>query len=349
MFWKYRAPLLVFTIAILSFSAGTRPYIFPDLSLFPKMPTAIDNPVSIEGADLGRHLFYDPILSRDSSISCSSCHKQKFAFSDSLKLSSGINGRLTVRNAMPLYNLAWYPAYFWDGRANSIENQVSHPILDTNEMDMTWELLNHRLSNSNFYRNKFKRAFGSDRIDSIRIKYAIAQFERSLLSINSKFDKALRFETHLDSLEYAGFVIVNDQSKADCLHCHTTDANPLGTSLKFSNNGIDSIFNTDEYTDKGRGAISFRENEVGKFKVPSLRNVAFTAPYMHDGRFRTLEEVLNFYSEQVNVSVNIDSKMTRAHEGGVQLSDNDKKAIIAFLHTLSDSTFIRNPEFSNPF
>ena len=332
------------------YKSETTPYPFPELPLFPEMPVAKHNPVTIEGALLGRYLFYDPILSSDSTISCASCHKQQYAFSDAPNpFSTGRNGVLMRRNTMPLFNLAWYPAFFWDGRAADLEEQVFHPVRAYDEMNLDWEIASKRLKQNSFYTPLFKQAFGTTKIDSTHISNAIAQFMRTLLSYQSKYDRVLAGQEYLSPDEYAGFVLMNDQSKGDCLHCHSTDGSVLGTDLRFSNNGLDAISNPFSYSDPGRGAITGKTSDYGTFIIPSLRNVVLTGPYMHDGRFSTLEDVLDFYSEGIQMSVNIDSKMQYAHQGGVNLTHLEKQQIIAFLHTLTDSTFISNPEFSNPF
>ncbi len=326
------------------------PYPFPELRFFPKMPLAANNPVTEEGAELGRFLFYDKILSADSSFSCSGCHRQQSAFADAPnQFSKGIDGKPLRRNTMPLFNLAWYSSYFWDGKAGSLEDQVFHPVRAHNEMNLKWDLATERIRNSTFYPPKFKSAFGEVIIDSVLIAKAIAQFERTLISSNSKYDQVLRRERYFTSEEYEGFILMNDQTKGDCLHCHTTDGDALGTTARFSNNGLQKANAPSDYPDKGKMEITGKPEHLGQFKIPSLRNVAITAPYMHDGRFATLEEVLDFYSEGVNLSTNIDSKMGLAHKGGVQLTESEKSSIVAFLKTLTDSTFISNPEFANPF
>lgn len=343
---------IILSLFVVSFDTKQAPipYKFPELKLFPQMPLSKNNPVTIEGVNLGRYLFYDPILSSDSSLSCASCHSQKFAFSDSPnRFSIGRNGIMSKRNTMPLFNLAWYPAYFWDGRVSSIEEQIFHPVRDSNEMNLDWRVAALRIKNSNLYPTKFKKAFGNSNIDSVLIANSIAQFLRTLLSYQSKYDQVLNGKTFFSKDEYEGFTLVNDQSKGDCLHCHITDGDALGTTLTFSNNGLDYAKNPNEYKDKGRGEVTGKLQDYGKFIIPSLRNLAFTAPYMHDGRFKTLEEVIDFYSDGIKPSANIDSKMEFVHQGGAKLKSEDKKKIIAFLKTLSDSTFITNTEFSNPF
>lgn len=344
--------LFVLFALVLSFTwqKTPTPYVFPILNTFPEMPLSQENPVTNEGIALGRYLFYDSSLSLNNNMSCASCHRQEYAFSDSPNtLSTGNQGIKLVRNTPPLFNLAWYKGMFWDGRAVSIEQQVFFPVRDHKEMNLNWKIAAKRIQSKPFYRKLFKEAFGTSKIDSTKIAYAIAQFERTLLSYNSKYDRATRGETILSADEYAGFVLMNDMTKGDCLHCHTTDGDGLGTTGSFSNNGLDPARFLTDYLDPGKGAISGLKQEIGQFKIPSLRNVAFTAPYMHDGRFKTLEEVLDFYSEKVHPSVNLDSKMTAAHQGGVKLSAEEKRKIICFLRALSDSTFIQNPEFSNPW
>jgi len=322
----------------------TTPYKFEKIDHFPKMPTNVNNPVTIEGVKLGRFLFYDSILSKDYSMSCASCHQQKFAFADSVSFSKGITNNNLSRNTMPLYNLAWYPKMFWDGRASTIEEQVFFPVRAHNEMDLNWIEAEHRIKNSTFYKPLFLNAFGDKKIDSILISKAIAQFERTLISNNSKFDRVLEGKDYLSPEEYEGYGLVNDQTKGGCLHCHITDGNGLGTNLEFSNNGLDK-----SVTDKGLFNVTKSEKDKGSFKIPSLRNLAFTAPYMHDGRFNSLEEVLDFYSENVQPNLYIDSKMTFAHQGGNHLSSDEKRKIILFLNTLNDSVFIQNNNYSNPF
>lgn len=314
------------------------------------MPVSLENPVTIEGADLGRHLFYDPILSQHRNISCGTCHRQEAAFSDAAHaFSAGNQGTPTRRNTMPLFNLAWYSAFFWDGRAASIEAQVLHPVRDPDEMNLPWREATRRVQNSRMYRQKFKLAFGDQAIDSVLIAKAIGQFLRTLISNGSKFDRVLAGEDQLSKDEYEGLVLMNDMTKGDCLHCHTTDANVLGTTGGLSNNGLDDIHDPERYPDKGLGGHTGKVQDHGKFKIPSLRNVAVTAPYMHDGRFQTLEAVLDFYSEGVHTSANIDSKMGLAHRGGVHLTPVEKRQVLAFLFTLTDSTFLTDPAFGNPF
>jgi cytochrome c peroxidase len=253
------------------------------------------------------------------------------------------------RNTLPLFNLAWYKKLFWDGRVNSIEEQIFEPVKAHNELNVSWIEVEKRINKSAFYKSKFKQVFEVNKIDSNIISKALAQFLRTLISNHSKFDKVLQGKDYLNKEEQEGFVLMNEQTKGYCLHCHSTDANALATSLEFSNNGLDEIKNTKGFKDKGLGAITKKDVDVGKFKIPSLRNIALTAPYMHDGRFNTLEEVLDFYATGLKHSPTIDSKMEFVHQQGNRLSKEEQKAIIAFLKTMTDSVFISKKEFSNPF
>lgn len=349
-----KGKILLFIFCILSIVAFVdnrpTPYVFPDLPTFPEMPVSAQNPVTKEGVQLGRDLFYDPVLSRDSTMSCSSCHQQKYAFSDAPKaFSLGANGVVLKRNTMPLFNLAWYPSFFWDGRATSLEQQVLFPVKAHEEMDLDWSTAAKRIARNTFYRRQFRNLYGALPVDSTQITYAIAQFLRTLISYQSKYDRVYMRQATFTEEEYNGFELMNDMTRGDCLHCHTTDGDALGTTAKFSNNGLDNVLNAKDYLDAGLGKTTKKLTDNGKFKIPSLRNIALTAPYMHDGRFKTLEEVLDFYSEGVHFCANIDSKMEFARMGGAKLTIKEKKNIITFLHTFTDSVFISNSAYSNPF
>ncbi len=328
---------------------GSTPYVFPKLMFFPEMPVNINNPVTVEGAELGRHLFYDPILSSDSTMACASCHKQEFAFSDAPnQFSKGRNEKLLARNTMPLFNLAWASEFFWDGRATSLENQVFEPVRSHDEMDLSWIEAAERIERITFYKQKFALAFGEEKIDSVLISKAVGQFLRTLISNTSRYDSLQMGLISFTKDEAEGFVLVNDMTKGDCLHCHTTDADALGTTNKFSNNGLDAFADAHECKDIGRGKVSGALKDYGHFRIPSLRNIALTAPYMHDGRFKTLEEVVDFYSEGVKTNATIDSKIGSHPRGGVHLTAEEKRKLIVFLNTLTDRAFASDQRFSNP-
>lgn len=322
------------------------PYILAENTSLPPYKLPADNPLTVEGVTLGRHLFYDPILSKDSTQSCASCHNQAYSFTDNGNATSvGITGKTGSRNAMPLVNLMWAPSYFWDGRSPSIHHQVLVPIQDTLEMnEALWRLV-AKLKRTRTYPTAFKKAFGAEVITAKNIALALEQFLLTLISGNSKFDQYKNGTAKLTAQELRGMYLFNSEPNvgkrgADCFHCHS---NNLLSNGQFANNGLDSIF-----TDLGLGAVTGLSKDEGKFKVPSLRNIALSAPYMHDGRFKTLEDVLNFYSEHVLISNTIDPNM-HAMQNGLYLTSEEKADIIAFLKTLTDEDFINKSEFGNPF
>ena len=318
------------------------PQLFEDNILNPVIP--IDNPQTVEGIALGKRLFFDPILSADNTQACADCHAPENAFSDADRFSDGVDGIRGNRNSMPLFNLAWNydEKFFWDGSSFSLEHQAFVPVSDPIEMKSSWIQLETKLQQHLEYPNLFQQAFGTSKIDSTLVTKAIAQFERTLISSNSKFDKFLLGEVTLTPEELNGFNVFMDETKGDCFHCHGSDKNPLWTDNIFHNNGLDATI-----TDLGLGEVTGDPADNGKFKSPSLRNLAFTAPYMHDGRFETLDEVINHYSEGLQNSPTIDPLMKKVAQGGVQLSAQDKADLKAFLLSLSDYEFISNPNFLN--
>lgn len=316
------------------------PEIFQQKLIAPVVPT--NNPLTEEGIALGKKLFFDPILSKNNTQSCASCHDPKNAFIDDARFSEGIDGKLGTRNSMPLFNLAWNfdERFMWDGKELSIERQAFSPVRNPIEMHSDWKNVAKKLQEHTEYPTLFQQAFGISKIDSTLVTKAIAQFERTLISGNSKFDQYLLGKAELTSEELNGFNVFMDEARGDCFHCHGSDNNPLWTDNQFHNNGLDETF-----TDLGLGTVTGDPNDNGKFKSPSLRNLAFTAPYMHDGRFTTLEEVINHYSEGLKQSSTIDPLMKKVNQGGVQLSNKDKADLKVFLLSLSDNDFINNPDF----
>tara|TARA_B100000809_G_C15136148_1_gene530679 strand:- start:3933 stop:5114 length:1182 start_codon:yes stop_codon:yes gene_type:complete len=326
------------------------PQIFVQNIFDPVIPA--NNPQTIEGIALGRKLFYDPILSGDGTQSCSSCHSAGFTFSDSAKFSIGITGAMGDRQSMPLYNLAWNgyllssidtPKLFWDGRANSLEEQALAPVTNPIEMNNTWLNAVTSLQANSSYPALFNAAFGTTTIDSTLVAKALAQFERTLISANSKFDRFLLGQEALTINEINGFAIFDDPDRGDCAHCHGSANNPLWTDNLFHNNGLDATF-----TDLGRALVTNDPNDNAKFKTPSLRNLAYSAPYMHDGRFQTLDEVIDHYSTGVTISATIDPLMELQSNGGSNLTPSEKADLKAFLLALTDSEFINNPNFQAP-
>lgn len=320
---------------------------------FPQMIIPEDNPMTVEGVELGRKLFYEKKLSGDNTISCAACHAPSSAFSDPNQYSEGIDGIQGSRNSMALINLGWNDAFFWDGRSKTLEEQILLPVEDPIEMHDTWKNVVAELNSSVEYKNMFFRAFGTEGIDSTRAAKAIAQFLRTMISGSSKYDVMYKYENGLPlsnsdltifgtitPSEWGGYDLFKSLNGADCFHCHN---GPLMQVKKFSNNGLDATF-----SDLGRGAVTGNPVDNGKFKVPTLRNIAYSAPYMHDGRFATLDDVINHYSSGVSLSPTIDPLIEFASQGGVQLDAFEKNLLKQFLMTLSDESFINNPAFQEP-
>ena len=305
----------------------------------PNIP--IDDPLTVEGVRLGRMLFHEKALSNDRSISCASCHAQQHAFTDPRPFSIGTNGTVGTRNGMPLMNLVFDRFFFWDSRAASLELQALRPVVDPAEMRNSWPVVVQRLQADDTYPGLFKQAFGTEVIDSMLVVRAIAQFERTLLSFNSRFD---RFNYGGDTLaltpqEKRGFDLF--MNEASCGGCHMP---PMFTDHSIRNNGLDMV-----PLDLGLGNLTGVREDEGRFKTPSLRNIGTTAPYMHDSRFATLEDVLDFYAEDVQVnSASIDPHMLPWIFGNVDLDQQDRADIVAFLHSLSDPQFLADPAFSDP-
>lgn len=301
---------------------------------FPDIHIPADNPMTVEGIALGRKLFYDPILSGDNTLSCASCHTQNTAFSDSARFSIGIDKIEGDRNAPTIINPVWGTSFFWDGRAETLEIQALEPVPNPIEMHLEWEDAIPKLKNDTKYPSLFAQAFGTDKITKELTAKAIAQFERTFISANSKYDSKVFSDS-----EQRGFNLYFSE-EADCFHCHGT---VLLTDNLFHNNGLDSTF-----SDVGLAKISKNPADNGKFKTPTLRNIEFSAPYMHDGRFKTLEEVVDFYSDNLKYSESIDPLMKNVFRGGVRLTQEEKADLVAFLKTFSDSEFLTNPAFSKP-
>ena len=291
---------------------------------FPAPEIPPDNPLTVEGIALGERLFADPILSVDSTIACTSCHLSDHAFSDPRPLSQGVGG-LTSRNSMPLFNLLWSPSFFWDGRAASLEDQALEPVQTPVEMGEDWDRVVAKLERHAEYPALFARAFGDASIDRRRVVQAIAQFERTLISADSKYDRWLAGQAEFTSEEERGFILFHTEA-GDCFHCHVA---PLFTDNEFHNNGLDL-----DPPDEGLAALTGKRLDRGKFRTPTLRNVEYTAPYMHDGRFQTLEEVVEHYDSGFHRTILTDPLLLV--RPNLDLGPADKRALVAFLKTLSD-------------
>ena len=310
---------------------STTPYTIEIPYGFPNMIIPQDNPMTVEGVNLGEKLFNDPILSADNSLACVNCHNKSSSFSDPNQYSTGIDNIQGTRNASALVNIGWNSSFNWDGSAQSLEKQAFEPITNPIEMHDTWQNVENKINANLEYKNLFLEAFNIDYIDSNHIVMALAQFERTLISSDSKFDKYIRGEIQLSPSELSGYAIFNSE-KGDCFHCHGSQ---MFMDNRFHNNGLD----IEPFTDLGLGGISGNSNDNGKFRTPSLRNIEYTSPYMHDGRFISLEEVVNHYNSGGNYSSTVDPLMKKIGIG-LQLTNQEKQDLVSFLKTLSDENFI---------
>ena len=321
-----------------------------------------DNALTVSGIALGRKLFYDPILSQDSTTSCNSCHLQNAGFTNNSALSSGVGGRLGERSSMSLINVGFHQkGLFWDGRTKTLESQALQPIEDGNELRETWPQVIAKLKRHKTYPTLFREAFGigsKTEITKELAAKAIAQFERTLISKNSKFDKFIRSEVEFSDDELYGYYLFfnNDPEgkipDAQCGHCHAPS--DQFTDNVYRNNGLDEVYNLADFKDKGLGRATGKLTDNGKFRTPTLRNIARSAPYMHDGRMATLEQVIEHYASGGKYSENADPLIrevgTKGPNGAYYpLTTKQKKQLLAFLNTLTDYDFEKNPAFSNPF
>ncbi|MEM9984295.1 MAG: cytochrome c peroxidase [Bacteroidota bacterium] len=337
-----------------SYSATAWPsYFFVD-SVMATDNTPPDNPISDWGATLGRVLFYDVILSKNNTLSCASCHDQQFGFSDPRQFSVGYEGGLTGRNSMGLANSRFYAsqAFFWDERAGTLEDQVLMPIQDHVEMGLTLEEMQSRLRASEYYPYLFEKAFGSEEISSERAARAMAQFVRSMVSYETRYDQGrVQVTDHREPFpnfteeENEGKDVFYNAERGNCGACHLPD---VFSAKEVFNIGLDL-----PYLDAGLGEVTGQESDEGKFKSPSLKNIAITAPYMHDGRFATLEEVVEFYNEGVWEHPNLGDPMRFWLPDGpprpLFLSEDETQALVTFMETLTDSVMMTHAKWSDPF
>ena len=327
------------------------PYVI-DKGNFPAPKIAADNQLTIQGVLLGRMLFYEKTLSKNNAIACGSCHLQKFAFTDSAEFSVGVKGLKGKRHAMSVFNLAWHTnEFFWDGRAHLLRNQSLMPIEDTLEMFETLPSIVTKLSSNPAYKNQFIKTFGAEEINSAKISLALEQFMNSIVSNKSKYDNFLANTETLTASEDNGRKLFFAQynpffpstSGADCAHCH---GGFNFSNNEYMNNGLDTDASI---TDKGRENVTSDIADRAKFKVPSLRNIALTAPYMHDGRFKTLEEVVDHYNSGLKASTYIDPALENTRSAGLMLNNQQKIDLVNFLKTLTDNSLATNPNYASPF
>jgi cytochrome c peroxidase len=318
---------------------------------FPNPTIASDNALTEQGVKLGKMLFYEKMLSKDGTMSCASCHRQEHAFTDTAKFSTGVRGEFGGRQAMTIFNMAWHDnEFFWDGRAHLLRDQSLLPIQDELEMDESLENAVAKLKGSRTYLDQFIRAFGSDEITPHKMSLAMEQFMNSITSNNSRYDRYLAGKDSLSASEERGrelfFTEYNeffpDQSGADCAHCHSGDN---FSNNQYMNNGLEG----DNPADVGRSKVTENNEDIGKFKVTSLRNIEVSGPYMHGGQFATLEEVVEHYNNGLVASNTLDPALEQTRGTGLRLSAQDKEDLVAFLKTLTDQEFLTNPEYKDPF
>jgi cytochrome c peroxidase len=330
------------------YPAGTTAYALGVTARFPQVVLPPDNPLTVEGIALGYRLFHEPRLSITNTQSCASCHDQATAFADSRRFSVGAEGHTGKRNAMPLFNLAWSGSFFWDGRANSLREQVLQPIEERHEMNERLDRVVAKLTADPLYVEGFERAFGQREITAERLALALEQFLFTLISQDSRFDLTVRKLATMSEEEKRGlqlFVTEHDPARqlrgADCFHCH---GGTLFSDFQFHDNGLEL-----DADDLGRMLVTGLPSDRGKFKTPSLRNIALTAPYMHDGRFATLEEVIEHYDSAVRRNPNLDPNLAKHPASGLRLTAEEKAALIAFLRTLTDENLTKPLAESVPF
>lgn len=341
-----------------------------EIDIPPFFPTALnipaDNPMTEEGVKLGRYLFYDGRLAGrthpDSLMSCATCHIQENSFECGTDhpvfqdgFTHGITGKPTPHVMLPLINLVWNDqGYLWNGMISennpnesfrNIEDLVWMGIFAEHEMNSDTNRAKAMIQNIPMYPPMFKKAFGTDEITVDLMSKAIAQFIRTLVSSDSKFDRYLRGEEQLTIEELQGFILFTTEEGADCFHCHGGSGNPLFTTNKFYNNAKDSVFDDP----RDRYHLTGDPMDKGAYKATTLRNIQYTAPYMHDGRFATLDEVIQFYNNELVWSPYVDPLMHKINQGGAQLNNTEIQQLKAFISTLKDTVFINKPQYSNPF
>ena len=331
----------------LSYSELNYPEQFTSSSLqFILGNTLVNNPITNEGATLGRVLFYDKMLSVNGEKSCASCHHQEFAFTDNVRFSKGFEGGLTRRNSMSLSNTIFTRRFFWDGRTNNLQNQVLLPIEDDLEMGHDLEVLKEEMAKTEYYPGLFTDAFGNDTITNEKIADALGQFINSMTAYSSKYDAGLDIDfSNFTTEEKLGRELFFER-QLNCNQCHSNAV--LGGNTMI-NNGLEP-----NNTDLGRAEVTGDEVDNYRFRVPTLRNIELTAPYMHDGRFATLEEVIEHYNSGLQAHPNLDERLTADLQVGgpprqMNLTDAEKAALVAFLKTLTDTELITAERYSDPF
>jgi cytochrome c peroxidase len=331
---KYTVIILLLSAVFVSFKTKTALFVVPKGWPEPAYDFK-NNPLSANKIQLGRSLFYDPILSRDSTISCANCHSPFNAFTHvDHQLSHGIEGKIGTRNSPALMNLAWGKTFMWDGAVNHLDVQALAPISNALEMDENLVHVIQKLRATNLYPALFNKAYGDTAITGERVLKSISQFMLTLVSSNARYDSVMRCEKKFTKNELNGYAIF----KQNCAACHTE---PLFTNEQFENNGL---YVDETLNDYGRTKMSKNTQDSFKFKVPTLRNLKYSYPYMHDGRFKHLGQVLNHYIMGLNHNTTLSPHLQK----GIYLTDDDKYDLLAFLGTLNDKSFIANATYGFP-
>ncbi len=365
----YNLPSIPFNYSNPNFPETFTPYVFG----FNNTPT--DNPITNDGVTLGRVLFYDKNMSLNNTKACASCHFQEFGFSDNVSKSEGFDGGLTFRNSMGFANVGFYSAenFFWDHHAETLEEQVLIPIQDPVEMGMTLENLVAKIENLDYYSPLFENAFGNTNVTTDRISKALSQFIRSIYSYNTKYDKGIEITNNI-FVDFPNFTVAENLGKdifngkltpgaiGTCITCHMPNAAPLHFEQPIPDNANQVIFSGAEpdniglddninIPDNGVGAFLGIESLYGHFKTPSLRNIEITGPYMHDGRFETLEEVVEHYSTGVLAHPYLSAHMKNGDSSprNLNLTPEESAGLVAFLKTLTDYELIKDEKYSDPF
>ncbi|MCP4121936.1 MAG: cytochrome-c peroxidase [Bacteroidetes bacterium] len=333
-------------------------YDFPAISHFSDFPHDSVNPVTLEGIELGRKLYFDATLSSDYTIACSNCHQQAFSFGDNQSVSGGVDDVPGLRNSPPLINLAWFEAFNWNGKEVHVRDQNIHPVPSELEMNLPWSEAVQRMKDHEDYPALFEEVFPGEEITKELITKALEQFQLIMLSYESPYDDYLKGSGSLSINELNGLTIFTGP-KGGCFRCHDVEDSPelfVTDRITYANNGLDTVATLNDFVDVGRGEISEDINDNGKFRIPTLRNLGHTAPFMHDGRFATLDDVIEMYNRGPAPSLNVDIMMmtdaqTRLDDHGhwgLNLTQQEKDDLKAFLLTMTDDGYLDNSLYWEP-
>lgn len=350
---------LIITILVICLaSCGPDPVAFSDPAFnlnrpshFPQPSIPADNPLTVNKIALGRMLFYEKRLSEDNQVACANCHKQEFAFGSDKLLDKKVHGASTIRNSSTLFNLAFTPNFFWDGRTNTLELTCLDAM--KGEMNFNLDFVISKLMVEQQYKDKFQAAFNTTTPTEEMIVKSIASFIRTMVSENSKVDRGIKegnSNKYLSAPAIEGKALFQGED-GDCNHCHGNEqTTPMMTDNLFHNNGLDSFKTAGEFKDPGRGIVTGVSGaDVGKFKTPSIRNLSYSAPFMHDGRIANIDGVLAHYNSGLKKSISIDPNMKKVNQGGLKLTPDQLARLKEYLLSFDDPSFITDPAFKSPF